>query len=120
MSLQGKTAVVLGASAEGGTGWGVAEGLAGAGARAVHEGIVAFAAPFAGFGVLVIVDHGASAFTLYGHLSEATVAAGAVVKAGEVVGRVGLAPAGDAALYFEVRIDGRPVDPVEWLARPRR
>lgn len=92
----------------------------GAGARAVHEGRVAFAAPFAGFGVLVIVDHGASAFTLYGHLSEATVAAGAVVKAGQVVGRVGLAPAGDAALYFEVRIDGRPVDPVEWLAKPRR
>ena len=92
----------------------VAEGT---GARAVHEGTVAFAAPFAGFGVLVIVDHGASAFTLYGHLSEATVAEGAVVKAGEVVGRVGLAPAGDAALYFEVRIDGRPVDPLQWLGR---
>ena len=92
----------------------VAEGT---GAQAVHEGTVAFAAPFAGFGVLVIVDHGASAFTLYGHLSEATVAEGAVVKAGEVVGKVGLAPAGDAALYFEVRIDGRPVDPLQWLRR---
>ena len=92
----------------------------GAGARAVHEGTVAFAAPFAGFGVLVIVDHGASAFTLYGHLSEATVVAGAPVKAGEVVGSVGRAPAGDAALYFEVRIDGRPVDPLQWLARSSR
>jgi len=89
-------------------------------ARAVHEGRVAFAAPFGGFGVLVIVDHGASAFTLYGHLSEATVAAGALVKRGEAVGRVGLAPAGGAALYFEVRIDGRPVDPIQWLARPKR
>ena len=92
----------------------------GAGARAVHEGIVAFAAPFAGFGVLVIVEHGASAFTLYGHLSEATVVEGAVVKAGDVVGRVGLTPTGDAALYFEVRIDGRPVDPLQWLARRSR
>jgi len=89
----------------------------GSAARVVHEGTVAFAAPFTGFGVLVIVDHGDSAFTLYGHLSEATVSEGAVVKAGEVVGRVGLAPAGDAALYFEVRIDGRPVDPLQWLAR---
>lgn len=91
----------------------------GSGARAVHEGTVAFAAPFTGFGVLVIVDHGGAAFTLYGHLSEATVTEGATVKAGEVVGRVGLAPAGDAALYFEVRIDGRPVDPLQWLARPK-
>ena len=94
--------------------------IEGTGARAVHEGTVAFAAPFAGFNVLVIVDHGASAFTLYGHLSEATVAEGAVVKAGDVVGQVGLAPKGDAALYFEVRIDGRPVDPLQWLARPKR
>jgi len=89
--------------------------LEGTGARAVHEGRVAYAAPFAGFGVLVIVDHGSSAFTLYGHLSEATVAEGAVVKARDVVGRVGLAPTGEAALYFEVRIDGRPVDPLQWL-----
>lgn len=87
-------------------------------ATAVHEGRVAYAAPFAGFGVLVIVDHGDSAFTLYGHLSEATVTEGTVLKAGEMVGRVGLAPAGAAALYFEVRIDGRPVDPLQWLARP--
>lgn len=92
----------------------------GTGARAVHEGRVAYAAPFAGFGVLVIVDHGDSAFSLYGHLSEATVATGTIVKAGDTVGRVGLAPAGEAALYFEVRIDGRPVDPLQWLARPKR
>lgn len=92
----------------------------GTGARAVHEGRVAYAAPFAGFGVLVIIDHGGSAFTLYGHLSEASVAEGTVVKAGDVVGRAGLAPAGEAALYFEVRIDGRPVDPLQWLARPKR
>ena len=32
-------------------------------------------------------------------------------------GRVGTAPAGPAALYFEVRIDGRPVDPLQWLRR---
>lgn len=89
-------------------------------AHAIHEGTVAYAAPFAGFGVLVIVDHGASAFTLYGHLSEAAVATGSTVKRGDVVGSVGLAPAGDAALYFEVRIDGRPVDPLQWLAKPRR
>jgi murein hydrolase activator len=88
-------------------------------AKAVHEGTVAYAAPFAGFGTLVIVDHGSSAFTLYGHLLQATVTAGASVHRGTVVGRVGTAPSGAPALYFEVRIDGRPVDPLQWLARLR-
>ena len=87
----------------------------GTGARAVHEGKVAFAAPFAGFGILVIIDHGGSAFTLYGHLSEALVTEGAMVKAGDAVGNVGVAPAGEAALYFE----GRPADPLQWLRRQR-
>jgi septal ring factor EnvC (AmiA/AmiB activator) len=89
-------------------------------ATAVHEGTVAFAAPFAGFGTLVIVDHGNSAFTLYGHLIDASVTAGTNVSRGAVLGRVGLAPSGGAGLYFELRIDGRPVDPLQWLTRQRR
>jgi septal ring factor EnvC (AmiA/AmiB activator) len=88
-------------------------------ATAVHEGTVAFAAPFAGFGTLVIVDHGSSAFTLYGHLLDASVTAGTAVNAGTPLGRVGLSPSGQAALYFEVRIDGRPVNPLEWLRRSK-
>ena len=86
-------------------------------ATAVHEGTVAFAAPFTGFGTLVIVDHGHSAFTLYGHLLDTSVTAGTNVSRGTTLGRVGVAPSGGAALYFELRIDGRPVDPLEWLAR---
>jgi len=91
-----------------------AEGTA---AAAVHEGTVAYAAPFSGFGTLVILDHGGSAFTLYGHLRETSVTAGTKVSRGMLLGRVGPAPSGGAALYFEVRIDGRPVDPLQWLAR---
>ena len=87
--------------------------------RAVHGGTVAYAAPFAGFGVLAIVDHGGAAFTLYGHLSEVSVKPGMVLRRGAEVGRVGLVPAGDAGLYFELRIDGRPVDPLQWLRRSR-
>jgi septal ring factor EnvC (AmiA/AmiB activator) len=94
-------------------------GVEGTVATAVHEGTVAFAAPFSGFGTLVILDHGGSAFTLYGHLQEAVVSAGTHVSRGAPVGRIGLAPSGGAALYFEVRIDGRPVDPLQWLARRR-
>lgn len=91
---------------------GAAEGTA---VNAVHGGVVAFAAPFSGFGNLVIVDHGGGAFTIYGHLGEARVERGARVARGAVVGTVGLAPAGSAALYFEVRVDGRPADPLQWL-----
>jgi septal ring factor EnvC (AmiA/AmiB activator) len=92
----------------------------GASATAVHEGTVAFAAPFSGFGTMVIVDHGDGAFTLYGHLLDAAVSAGTNVSRGAALGRIGLSPSGGAALYFELRIDGRPVNPVEWLARRTR
>jgi septal ring factor EnvC (AmiA/AmiB activator) len=83
--------------------------------HAVHGGVVAYAAPFAGFGTLVILDHGRGAFTMYGHLGEVQVAQGAKVPRQGVIGTVGVAPAGTAALYFEVRVDGRPADPLQWL-----
>ena len=87
----------------------------GAVATAVHEGTVAFAAPFSGFGTMVIVDHGQAAFTVYGHLLDASVSTGTNVSRGAPLGHIGLSPSGGAALYFEVRIDGRPVNPLEWL-----
>jgi septal ring factor EnvC (AmiA/AmiB activator) len=85
--------------------------------QAVHEGTVAFADPFSGFGNLVIVDHGAQTFTLYGDLLEIAVRRGGRVERGQLVGSVGLAPAGRAGLYFELRIDGRAVDPLQWLRK---
>jgi septal ring factor EnvC (AmiA/AmiB activator) len=83
--------------------------------RAVHDGRVTFADVFAGLGQLVIVDHGGLAFSLYGYLGSIGVARGRVVTAGEVVGTAGRGPSGTPAAYFELRIDGRPVDPVQWL-----
>jgi septal ring factor EnvC (AmiA/AmiB activator) len=83
--------------------------------RAVHDGRVTFADVFTGLGQLVIVDHGGLAFSLYGYLGSIGVAKGRVVTAGEVVGTAGRAPSGSPAVYFELRIDGRPVDPLQWL-----
>jgi murein hydrolase activator len=88
---------------------------AGAPVVAVHEGTVAYAAPFTGFGNLVILDHGNHAFTLYGYLSTIRVTKGASVQKGAKLGEVGTAPAGQPSLYFEVRIDGKPADPLQWL-----
>ena len=84
----------------------------------IHPGTVSFAGPFAGFGNLVIVDHGADAYSLYGYLEAISVTRGDLVDSRTEVAKVGAAPAGPAALYLEIRIDGRSVDPVEWL-KPR-
>ena len=86
--------------------------------RAVHGGTVGLAGPFTGFGNLVIVEHGTNNFSLYGYLGTVGVERGAAVDAGSELGRSGSAPAGPPALYFEMRIDGRSVDPLQWL-KPR-
>ena len=83
--------------------------------QAVHSGTVSYADVFAGFGNLVIVDHGANNYSLYGYLGSTSVKLGDPVESGAEVGRVGSAPGGPPALYFEMRIDGRSVDPVQWL-----
>jgi murein hydrolase activator len=84
---------------------------------AVHEGTVAFADQFTGYGTLVIVEHGGGAFTLYGHLETAHVARGDRVEAGTSLGASGRNPSGNPVVYFELRIDGRPVDPLQWLQK---
>jgi septal ring factor EnvC (AmiA/AmiB activator) len=85
---------------------------------AVHGGTVAYAEPFSGFGNLVIINHGRETYSLYGYLASTSVERGQSVEAGTELGRVGSAPAGPPALYFEIRVDGRSVDPVQWL-KPR-
>jgi septal ring factor EnvC (AmiA/AmiB activator) len=83
--------------------------------RAIHGGTVGYADGFTGFGNLVIVEHGGNNYSLYGYLGSISVARGDRVDTGAELGRVGLAPAGPPALYFEMRIDGRSVDPLQWL-----
>ncbi|MFC0685627.1 LysM peptidoglycan-binding domain-containing protein [Novosphingobium clariflavum] len=87
--------------------------------RAAAAGTVKFAgAEKEQFGNLVVLDHGNGWFTAYGFLSRVTVKEGARVAAGErigLVGSTGLAK-GDE-LHFEVRQDGKPVDPLDALPK---
>ena len=83
--------------------------------HAVHGGTVALAGPFVGFGNLVILEHGSNNYSLYGYLGTVGVERGATVDAGAELGRSGSAPAGPPTLFFEMRIDGRSVDPLQWL-----
>jgi septal ring factor EnvC (AmiA/AmiB activator) len=89
----------------------------GSNARAIHDGVVAFAGDFAGFGNLVILEHGPQTFSLYGDLLDVGVKKGARLDRGQAVGTVGPMPSGSAGLYFELRVDGQPVDPLQWLKK---
>ncbi len=82
---------------------------------AIHEGEVVSAGTFEGLGTLVIVSHGDQAFSLYGYLVSLAVQEGVQVDERAELGTAGVSLTGDATVYFELRIDGRPVDPVEWL-----
>jgi murein hydrolase activator len=83
---------------------------------AVYEGVVVFADRFKGYGLMVVLDHGQKHHTLYAHLGEIAVQVGQKVAGGDVLGTTGAGLEG-AGLYFEVRFQGRPEDPVEWLRK---
>jgi septal ring factor EnvC (AmiA/AmiB activator) len=91
--------------------------VVGAPVRVIHDGTVAFADTFAGYGKLVIIDHGGQTFSLYGHLLDLAVARGDRLDQGQAVGSSGFALVGEPGLYFELRVDGRPVDPLQWLKK---
>jgi septal ring factor EnvC (AmiA/AmiB activator) len=85
--------------------------------HAVHEGTVVYAEQFTGYGDLVIVDHGEGAYSLYGYLSTIEATRAQRVEAHTPIGTSGRNPSGNPALYFELRVDGKPVDPLQWLKR---
>lgn len=85
--------------------------------HSVHEGTVAYADQFTGYGNLVIVDHGDRSYSLYGYLSSIGVARGDRLDTQAELGTSGRNPSGTPALYFELRVDGKPVDPLQWLKR---
>jgi murein hydrolase activator len=86
--------------------------------EAVHDGTVAFADRFKGYGLMVVLDHGGKHHSLYAHLAEARVEVGQKVAAGDVLGTVGTSGLEGSGLYFEMRFQGRPEDPAEWLKKP--
>jgi murein hydrolase activator len=86
--------------------------------RAVEQGTVVYADRFAGYGKMVIVDHGERYYTIYGHLSEILKQTGAGVKRGEVIGKAGDSDSlAGSKLYFEMRKDGHSVDPLPWFRK---
>lgn len=84
--------------------------------RAARDGKVDRSGWWGTYGNAVALDHGDGSETRYAHLSSVAVSAGAVVRQGDVIGYVGSTGASTGPhLHFELRFDGRAVDPLGYL-----
>jgi murein DD-endopeptidase MepM/ murein hydrolase activator NlpD len=84
--------------------------------RAAADGVVIEAQEDAGYGRLVVLDHGFGVTTWYAHLSSFTVPPGIRVKRGDVIGYVGVSGRTTGPhVHYEVRINGAPVNPMRFL-----
>lgn len=89
--------------------------------RAVFDGKVLYTGELEGYGNLIIVGHGKDYHTLYGHLDRITVAANKVVKKGEVIALSGDTGSLEGeSLYFEMRKNGKPIEPVRWFKTAKK
>jgi septal ring factor EnvC (AmiA/AmiB activator) len=83
--------------------------------RAIHHGRVVYADWFRGSGLLLIVDHGDGYMSLYAHNQSLLREVGEWVSAGAPISTAGNSGGQQAsALYFEIRHQGKPVDPSDW------
>lgn len=88
---------------------------------ATADGVVQQAAYSGGYGNLIVVDHGYGLETRYGHLSAYKVKVGDRIKRGDVIGLVGATGRSTGShLHYEVRVNGRLLNPLQLLLRPRR
>ena len=104
--------------ADGGTTWKGVFIRAGAGAdvRAVAGGEVVFSDWLRGYGNLIIVDHGSDYLSIYGNNDALLKEVGERVSGGDAIASVGSGGVGsESGLYFEIRHQGQPLDPMQWV-----
>lgn len=84
--------------------------------KSIYDGSVIFADYFKGYGNMIIIDHGGGYFSLYAHASKILKKVGADVARNETVATVGDTDSSRGPLlYFEIRHQGKPVDPAGWV-----
>lgn len=89
----------------------------GAEVRSVAPGRVAYADWLRGFGNLIIIDHGNQYLSIYGNNQAVLKRPGDAVKAGEIIANAGNSGGNEfSGLYFELRFEGRAIDPLKWMA----
>ncbi len=85
---------------------------------AASDGVILFSGTWGGYGKAIIIDHGASMTTLYGHLSQYFVKKGIFVKKGQIIGLVGSTGWSTGPhLHFEIRVEGKETDPIKYLPK---
>ena len=84
------------------------------------QGVVEFAGPVTGWGVILILRTGGAYHLVLAGLEQAEIAPGQSVASGAPVGRMGNEGKSEPELYLEVREDGAPADPMRWLSGPPR
>ena len=85
---------------------------------AVFGGHVVYTGWFKGYGNLIILDHDNEYYTLYAHVADILVKEGDDVKQGQRIGTVGDTGSLEGTrLYFEVRFEGKPQNPEQWLRK---
>lgn len=93
-------------------------GKSGQPVRAAADGVVVYSGSgLVGYGELVIVKHNDQWLSAYGHNRARLVNEGQVVKAGQQIAEMGRSGASRDMLHFEVRYNGKPVDPQQYLPR---
>ncbi|HJY40302.1 MAG TPA: peptidoglycan DD-metalloendopeptidase family protein [Steroidobacteraceae bacterium] len=70
-----------------------------------------------GYGQLVILKHNETYLSAYAHTQSVAVREGDAVAAGQRIATMGAGPQGEAMLYFEIRINGTPGNPLSFLPR---
>jgi len=84
--------------------------------RSIHPGRVVYTDYFQGYGNLIIIDHGMSYYSLYGHCSDFLVKKGDAVNSGQPIAMVGETGfLSGTSLYFEIRYKTKPLNPLKWL-----
>lgn len=90
----------------------------GAEVKAIAAGEIIFADWMRGFGNLLVVDHGGQYMTIYGNNQSLLKRPGDKLKAGDVIATVGNSGGNEqSGLYFEMRYQGRAIDPSSWMNR---
>lgn len=85
--------------------------------HAVHYGRIVFADWLRGFGLLMIISHGEGYMSLYGHNQLLYKEAGDWISAGELIAKAGDSGGQQSTgLYFEIRQEGKPLDPLLWCS----
>jgi septal ring factor EnvC (AmiA/AmiB activator) len=93
---------------------------AGTAVRSVAPGTVVSVGQLGTYGLTVIVQHGAGDYSVYASLNSASVRTGVAIRKGDTVGTVGTSdPDLRPHLHFEIRPQGRAVDPESWLRGAR-